>query len=44
MILLASSQASALDWTICGSVGLLTASVWTFRVLTRRFGWGPSDT
>lgn len=46
MTVLASvlASASGLDWTICGCLGVLTTSVWTFRVATRRFGWGPRDT
>jgi hypothetical protein len=35
---------SGLRWTIFGCVGLSMTSVWTYRRLTRRFGWGPRDT
>jgi hypothetical protein len=40
----AVASASGLDWLICGCVAVVTASVCTYRVTTRRFGWGPADT
>jgi len=40
--LIASS--TGLDWMVCGCVGLVLTSVGTYRTVTRRFGWGPSDT
>jgi hypothetical protein len=33
-----------MDWIICGSVGGLLTSAVTYRMLTRRFAWGPRDT
>ena len=38
------ASASGLDWAICGSVSLFAAFVASYRLLTRRTGWGPSDT
>jgi hypothetical protein len=35
---------SSLDVLVCGCVGTLMTFMWTYRALTRRFGWGPSDT
>jgi hypothetical protein len=33
-----------LDWAICGCVGVIMTSAFTYRTLTRRFDWGPRDT
>jgi hypothetical protein len=35
---------SGLRWMIFGCVSLVVTSVSTYRMLTRRFGWGPRDT
>jgi hypothetical protein len=35
---------SGLRWMIFGCVGLAITSLSTYRMLTRLFGWGPSDT
>jgi len=38
------ASSTGLDWMICGCVGMVATTVGTYRMLTRRFGWGPSDT
>jgi hypothetical protein len=38
------ASTAGLHWSVCGSVGLLTASLCVYRTLTRSFDWGPSDT
>lgn len=40
----ALDASSALDLVACGCVVMLMALTWIYRVLTRRFDWGPSDT
>lgn len=40
----AIDASSALDLLVCGCVGTLMTVTWAYRVLTRRFDWGPSDT
>jgi hypothetical protein len=35
---------SILDWMIGGSLGVVLSTFWSYRVLTRRFDWGPNDT
>ena len=35
---------SSSRWTIFGCVTMVSTSVGGYRILTRRFGWGPSDT
>lgn len=35
---------SSLDVLVCGCVAALMTLTWTYRALTQRFGWGPSDT
>ena len=38
------ASASGLDWAIFGSLSVFAAFVASYRLLTRRAGWGPSDT
>lgn len=32
-----------IDWAVVGSIATLLTSAVSYRVVTRRFGWGPSD-
>jgi hypothetical protein len=34
---------SLLDWAVGGSVILVFSTFSSYRLLTRSFGWGPSD-
>jgi hypothetical protein len=41
---LSITSSSHLHWLISGCVGALLTSASSFRLLARRFDWGPSDT
>lgn len=32
-----------IDWAVVGSIAILLTSAVSYRVVTRRFDWGPSD-